>query len=86
MRDQHDMEQLASVEQMESNGRIEEQSARIQELEAQLQQMQSNNKQAYAAVEIVNRLHTEGVIAFNDEGQCNVIGNAHEQIEESEPK
>ena len=48
--------------------------------------MQANNKQAYAAVEIVNRLHTEGVIGFNDEGQCNVIGNAHEQIEESEPK
>ena len=86
MREQHDMEQLAEVEQMENNGKMEEQSLKIQELEAQLQQMQANNKQAYAAVEIVNRLHTEGVIGFNDEGQCNVIGNAHEQIEESEPK
>ena len=48
--------------------------------------MQSTHKQAYAAVEIFNRLHNEGVIGFNEEGQCNVIGNAHEQIEESEPK
>ena len=48
--------------------------------------MQSTHKQAYAAVEIVNGLHAKGVIAFNDEGQCNVIGNAHEQNEESEPK
>ena len=86
MREQHDMEQLAEVEQMENNSKMEEQSLKIQELEAQLQQMQSTNKQAYAAVEIVNRLHTEGVIGFNEEGQCNVIGNAHEQIEESESK
>ena len=48
--------------------------------------MQSTHKQAYAAVEIVNGLHAKGVIAFNDEGECNVIGNAHEQNEESEPK
>ena len=86
MREQHDMEQLAEVEQMENNGKMEEQSLKIQELEAQLQQMQSTHKQAYAAVEIVNGLHAKGVIEFDNDGQCNVIGNAHEQNEESEIK
>ena len=86
MRDQHDMEQLVEVEQMENNGRMEEQSLRIQELEARIQQMQEVHNAGEAAVNIVNGLHAKGVIEFDGEGQCNVIGNAHEQNEETELK
>ena len=86
MREQHDMEQLVEVEQMENNGRMEEQAQRIQELEARIQQMQQVHNAGEAAVNIVNGLHAKGVIEFDGEGQCNVIGNAHEQNEESELK
>ena len=86
MREQHDMEQLVEVEQMENNGRMEEQAQRIQELEARIQQMQEVHNAGEAAVNIVNGLHAKGVIEFDGEGQCNVIGNAHEQNEESELK
>lgn len=80
------MEQLVEVEQMENNGRMEEQAQRIQELEARIQQMQEVHNAGEAAVNIVNGLHAKGVIEFDGEGQCNVIGNAHEQNEESELK
>ena len=86
MREQHDMEQLVEVEQMENNGRMEEQAQRIQELEARIQQMQEVHNAGEAAVNIVNGLHAKGVIEFDNEGKCNVIGNAHEQNEESELK
>ena len=48
--------------------------------------MQEVHNAGEAAVNIVNGLHAKGVIEFDGEGQCNVIGNAHEQNEESELK
>ena len=83
MREQHDMEQLVEVEQMENNSRIEQQSQRIQDLEQHIQQMQESHNAGEAAVNIVNGLQAKGVISFNENGQVNVIGNAHEQPNES---
>ena len=48
--------------------------------------MQQVHNAGEAAVNIVNGLHAKGVIEFDGEGQCNVIGNAHELNEESELK
>ena len=48
--------------------------------------MQEVHNAGEAAVNIVNGLHAKGVIEFDNEGKCNVIGNAHEQNEESELK
>lgn len=78
------MEQLAEVEQMENNGRVDEQSQKIQMLEMQLQQMETNQKDGAQAIDIINRLHREGKLAFQENGDVNVIGNAHEQQEEEE--
>ena len=78
------MEQLAEVEQMENNGKVDEQSQKIQVLEMQLQQMETSQKDGARAIEIVTDLHDKGQISFQEDGQVNVIGNAHEQEEEEE--
>ena len=84
MREQHDIEQLAEVEQMENNSRADQQSQRIQQLEQQLTQMEESKEQADRAVGIINGLQEKGVISFNEDGKCNIIGNAHEQEEDPE--
>lgn len=78
------MEQLAEVEQMENNGKVDEQSQKIQVLEMQLQQMEASQKDGARAIEIVNGLHNNGHISFQEDGRVNVIGNAHEQEEEED--
>ena len=78
------MEQLAEVEQMENNSKVDEQSQKIQMLEMQLQQMETSQKDGARAIEIVTDLHNEGKISFQEDGKVNVIGNAHEQQEEEE--
>ena len=78
------MEQLAEVEQMENNSKVDEQSQKIQMLEMQLQQMETNHKNGEQAIDILNRLHKEGKLAVQGNGDVNVIGNAHEQQEEEE--
>ena len=45
--------------------------------------MQESHNAGEAAVNIVNGLQAKGVISFNENGQVNVIGNAHEQPNES---
>ena len=78
------MEQLAEVEQMENNSKVDEQSQKIQMLEMQLQQMETNHKNGEQAIDILNGLHSEGQLSFQEDGKVNVIGNAHEQQEEEE--
>ena len=46
--------------------------------------MESSQKDGARAVNIVNGLHEKGVISFEENGQVNIIGNAHEQPEEEE--
>ena len=46
--------------------------------------MEESKEQADRAVGIINGLQEKGVISFNEDGKCNIIGNAHEQEEDPE--
>ena len=46
--------------------------------------MESSQKDGARAVNIVNGLHEKGIISFEENGQVNIIGNAHEQEEDPE--
>ena len=46
--------------------------------------MEDSQKDGTRAVNIVNGLHEKGIISFEENGQVNIIGNAHEQPEEEE--
>ena len=45
--------------------------------------MQENLEKGEAAINIVNGLHARQVIEFKEDGQVNIVGNAHEQSMEA---
>lgn len=84
MEEQYRMDQLQEVEQMEVQSQRNEQQQTIEQLKLQLANMEESQKQGQAAIEIVNTMHDKGLITFNDDGQPNVIGNAHEVADDQQ--
>ena len=79
MKEQFEMEQLAEVEKMENDSKLDQSKQRIQQLEEQMLKMEEASKQGQQAVSIINDMCATGKVEFDDKGNYNIIGNEHSQ-------
>ena len=78
------MEQLAEVEQMEKDAQLDQSKQHVQQLQEQMSKMNEDYQKGQQAVNIINDMCSKGKVQFDDDGNYNIVGNAHEQNVDSD--